>query len=59
MSHSFLIFNTEIPRVTFTSGAVWKPAGWRCWASLYIVVTLGIVAEHCEGLTMPIMDPPP
>ena len=26
-------FNILIPKVTFTSGAEWKPAGWRCWAS--------------------------
>ena len=25
----------------------------RRWALLGIVVTIGIVAEHCEGLTIP------
>ena len=28
-------------------------------ALLGIVVTIGIVAEHCEGLRIPAVDPPP
>ena len=27
-------------------------------ALLGIVVTIGIVSEHCEGLTIPTVDPP-
>ena len=50
MSHKFLIFNTESDlhqrRSVEASGL----------ALVGIVVTIGIVAEHCEGLTIPIMD---